>query len=59
MKSSIQSAERYIWGDKCDGWHLVKNQDISIIHEKMSAHTSEVRLISRCSRLKQKALIFQ
>jgi len=43
MKISKQSAEHYIWGDNCDGWHLVKGHDLSIIHEKMPAHTSEVR----------------
>ena len=43
MKISKHSAEHYSWGDNCDGWHLVKNQDLSIIHEKMPANTSEVK----------------
>jgi mannose-6-phosphate isomerase-like protein (cupin superfamily) len=43
MKISKHSAEHYLWGDNCDGWHLVKNQDLSIIHERMPANTSEVK----------------
>jgi mannose-6-phosphate isomerase-like protein (cupin superfamily) len=43
MKTSKQNAEHYIWRDQCDGWHLVKNKDLSVIHERMPANTSEVR----------------
>lgn len=43
MKISKQNAKHYIWGDQCDGWHLVKNKDLSVIHELMPANTSEVR----------------
>lgn len=43
MKISKQNAEHYTWGDNCDGWHLVKNKDLSIIHERMPVNTSEVR----------------
>jgi mannose-6-phosphate isomerase-like protein (cupin superfamily) len=43
MKISKQSAEHYIWGDNCDGWHLVKKQNSSIIHERMPANSSEVK----------------
>ncbi|MGJ7912516.1 cupin domain-containing protein [Neobacillus sp. LXY-1] len=43
MKISKQNAEHYIWGDQCDGWHLVKNNNVSVIHERMPANTSEVR----------------
>jgi mannose-6-phosphate isomerase-like protein (cupin superfamily) len=43
MKISKDNAEHYLWGDNCDGWHLVKNQDLSVIHELMPANTSEVR----------------
>ncbi|MBT0727188.1 cupin domain-containing protein [Rosenbergiella australiborealis] len=38
-----ESAEHYIWGDHCDGWYLLKQQDLLIIHEKMPAHTAEQR----------------
>ncbi|RFU71050.1 cupin domain-containing protein [Peribacillus saganii] len=43
MKISKHNAEHYLWGDNCDGWHLVKNQELSIIHEHMPGNTSEVR----------------
>lgn len=43
MKISKQTAEHYIWGEVCDGWHLVKQQDLSVIHERMPAGTAEVR----------------
>lgn len=43
MKIGKQSAEHYIWGDNCDGWHLVKGRDLSIIHERMPVNTSEVK----------------
>src|SRR5215472_4364726 len=40
---STSNAEHYIWGDNCDGWHLVKTPDLSIIEERMPPGTSEVR----------------
>lgn len=43
VKISKKNAEHYLWGDKCDGWHLVKNEEMSVIYERMPSHTSEVR----------------
>lgn len=43
MKISKNNAEHYIWGSICDGWHLVKTDELSIIHEKMPSKTSEVK----------------
>ncbi len=43
MKISKQNAEHYLWGGICDGWHLVKNKELSVIHERMPVNTSEVR----------------
>lgn len=43
MKISKDNAEHYIWGNICDGWHLVKTNELSIIHEKMPSKTSEVK----------------
>ena len=40
---SRKTAEHYVWGNDCDGWHLVKQAGISIIHECMLPNTSEVR----------------
>lgn len=43
MKRSKSNAEHYIWGQQCDGWHLVKNTNLSIIQERMPPHTAEER----------------
>lgn len=40
---SKHTAEHYTWGDGCDGWHLVKQPELSVIHERMPAGTAEVR----------------
>lgn len=40
---SKTNAEHYVWGQNCDGWHLVKNSNLSIIQERMPPQTSEVR----------------
>lgn len=37
------SAEHYIWGDVCDGWHLVKRTDMSVIAERVPAGAKETR----------------
>ena len=41
------NAEHYTWGGPnktdCDGWHLVKTPDLSIIEELMPPGTSEAR----------------
>jgi mannose-6-phosphate isomerase-like protein (cupin superfamily) len=40
---SRETAEHYTWGDGCDGWHLVKTPELSVILERMPPGTSEVR----------------
>jgi len=40
---SNQSAEHYVWGNKCDGWHLVKSEHLSVIQERVPAGCSELR----------------
>jgi mannose-6-phosphate isomerase-like protein (cupin superfamily) len=39
---SKSTAEHYVWGNHCDGWHLVNNAQLSVIQERMPAGTSEV-----------------
>jgi hypothetical protein len=34
---STKSAEHYTWGAGCDGWHLVKTAQLSVIEERMPA----------------------
>jgi mannose-6-phosphate isomerase-like protein (cupin superfamily) len=40
---STANAEHYTWGKNCDGWHLVRTPELSIIEERMPPGTSEVR----------------
>ena len=40
---SRDTAPHYVWGDGCDGWHLVRATGLSVIHERMPPGTSEVR----------------
>lgn len=35
------TAEHYTWGNNCDGWHLVKTPDLSIIEELMPPDAAE------------------
>ncbi|WP_029419952.1 cupin domain-containing protein [Alicyclobacillus macrosporangiidus] len=50
MKISKETADHYIWGEVCDGWHLSKGEDLSVIHEKMPPGTEEVRHYHERSR---------
>jgi mannose-6-phosphate isomerase-like protein (cupin superfamily) len=38
-----QTAQHYLWGSGCDGWHLVQSESLSIIEERMPPGASEVR----------------
>ena len=40
---SRSNAEHYDWGNKCDGWHLVRDAALSVIEECMPPGTAEVR----------------
>jgi mannose-6-phosphate isomerase-like protein (cupin superfamily) len=40
---SRNSAEHYRWGTDCDGWHLVKDKELSVIEEFMPSGAAEVR----------------
>ena len=42
MVVSTADAEHYVWGEVCDGWHLLKRQDMSIIQERVPAGGAEV-----------------
>src|SRR5215813_10810855 len=43
VPTSVKDAEHYTWGDACDGWHLLKSHELSIIEERMPPHTAERR----------------
>jgi mannose-6-phosphate isomerase-like protein (cupin superfamily) len=40
---SIASAEHYVWGDVCDGWHLLKHPSLSVIQERVPPGAGEIR----------------
>jgi mannose-6-phosphate isomerase-like protein (cupin superfamily) len=42
MVVSIQNAEHYVWGEICDGWHLLKREDMSVIQERVPAGAAEI-----------------
>ena len=42
MVISTASAEHYLWGDECDGWHLVKRPTLSVIQERVPAGRGEL-----------------
>ena len=42
MLISVENAEHYVWGEVCDGWHLLKREDMSIIQERVPAGRAEV-----------------
>ena len=37
------NAEHYRWGGACDGWHLLRSEDLSVIEERMPPGTAEHR----------------
>ncbi|KIO78482.1 cupin [Pedobacter lusitanus] len=42
MIISTDTAEQYKWGADCDGWHLLKSDQLSVIQEMMPPDTEEV-----------------
>lgn len=38
---SADTAGHYVWGDGCDGWHLVRSGRLSVIQERMLPNTAE------------------
>jgi uncharacterized cupin superfamily protein len=40
---STTTAEHYLWGEICDGWHLLRSADLSVIEERMPPGTAEQR----------------
>ena len=41
MKTNKDISDHYTWGQNCDGWHLLKSQNMSIIQERMPPGTQE------------------
>jgi mannose-6-phosphate isomerase-like protein (cupin superfamily) len=47
VPSSRENAPHYVWGDNCDGWHLLQESNLSVIEERMPPGASEVRHFHR------------
>ena|ERR1700757_4924747 len=45
MGEPVQAAaeNHYAWGGACDGWHLVRSENLSIIEERMPPGAAEQR----------------
>ena len=41
--SDTTSAEHYVWGEACDGWHLLRDPALSVIQERVPPGVGEVR----------------
>ena len=57
IATSLANAEHYVWGDGCDGWHLLKELDLSVIQERVPAGRGEVKHFH--SRARQYFLILK
>ena len=40
---SAATADHYVWGKVCDGWHLVRAENLSVIEERMPPGSEEQR----------------
>ncbi len=47
---SKNNAEHYNWGINCDGWYLLKTENLSIIQEKVPPSQFEVKHYHKKSR---------
>lgn len=50
MLISTENAEHYVWEENCDGWHLLKRADMSVIQERVPAGGAEVMHYHETSR---------
>jgi len=50
IKNSTSNAEHYKWGENCDGWHLLKRDDVSVIQELVPPGQAEVNHLHNVSR---------
>jgi mannose-6-phosphate isomerase-like protein (cupin superfamily) len=47
---SRDNAEHYVWGEICDGWHLLRGESLSVIEERMPPGSQEQRHFHARSR---------
>jgi mannose-6-phosphate isomerase-like protein (cupin superfamily) len=48
--SAARGAEHYRWGGVCDGWHLLRRDDLSVIQETVPPGAGETAHLHRFSR---------
>jgi mannose-6-phosphate isomerase-like protein (cupin superfamily) len=48
--ADIHNSEHYTWGDVCEGWHLLKRDDVSVIQERVLPGKSETTHFHKLSR---------
>ncbi len=46
----VHNAEHYVWGQMCDGWHLVRGTELSVIEERMPSGAQEQRHLHERAR---------
>lgn len=44
------NAQHYRWGEGCDGWHLLRGEDLGVIQERMPPGSAEQRHLHRHAR---------
>ena len=47
---TTDNAGHYVWGDGCDGWHLLNREDMSVILERVPPGKCENRHFHRVAR---------
>ena len=47
---NIHAAEHYTWSEACDGWHLLKRDDMSVIQERVPPGKAEIIHFHKLSR---------
>jgi mannose-6-phosphate isomerase-like protein (cupin superfamily) len=47
---STNNAEHYTWGEGCEGWHLLKSDDLSVIQERVPPGKFETKHLHRKAR---------
>lgn len=40
---TASTAEHYVWGEVCDGWHLLKHPELSVIQERVPPGAGEIK----------------
>ena len=48
--TSAANGRHYVWGNGCDGWHLLEGDDLSVIEERVPPGAAESRHLHSRSR---------